>query len=74
MCVGAMFWAGARRVVFGLSADRLAQLAAPPGAEPSGFEITAAEIGGRCTPPMAFSGPQRQEEAAEAHLGFWTTS
>jgi tRNA(Arg) A34 adenosine deaminase TadA len=74
MCVGAMFWAGARRVVYGLSSHRLAKLAAPPGAEPSGFQITAAEIGERCTPPMMFSGPQRQDEAASAHLGFWTTS
>ena len=45
-----------------------------PGQEPSGFEITAAEIGGRCTPPMVFSGPEREDEAAEAHLGFWTSS
>ncbi len=74
MCVGALFWAGARRVVYGLSSDRLGRLAAPPGAEPFGFEITAAEIGGRCTPPMVFSGPQREDEAAEAHLGFWTSN
>jgi tRNA(Arg) A34 adenosine deaminase TadA len=74
MCVGAMFWAGARRVVYGLSSVRLGRLAAPPGTEPSGFEITAAEIGGRCTPPMMFSGPQREDEAAEAHLGFWTSN
>ena len=73
MCVGAMFWAGVRRVVYGLSSDRLGRLAAPPGTEPCGFEITAAEIGGRCTPPMIFSGPQREDEAAKAHLGFWTT-
>jgi len=74
MCVGAMFWAGARRVVYGLSSNRLGKLAAPPGETPSGFEITAAEIGGRCTPPMVFTGPQRQDEAARAHLDFWTPS
>ena len=74
MCVGAMFWAGARRVVYGLSSVRLGRLAALPGVEPSGFGITAAEIGGRCTPPMLFSGPQREDEAAEPHLGFWTSS
>ena len=74
MCVGAMFWAGARRVVYGLSSDRLGRVADPPGETPSGFEITAAEIGGRCTPPMIFSGPQREDEAARAHLDFWTPS
>lgn len=74
MCVGAMFWAGARRVVYGLSSDRLMRIATPPGAEPFGFRIAAAEIGERCTPPMFFSGPHREDEAAQAHLGFWTNS
>jgi tRNA(Arg) A34 adenosine deaminase TadA len=71
MCVGAMFWAGARRVVFGLSHARLSELAAPPGADPRGFTISAAEIGGRAMPPLTFSGPHREDEAAQAHLGFW---
>ena len=31
MCVGAMFWAGCRRVVYGLSKDHLAVLACSPG-------------------------------------------
>jgi len=74
MCVGAMFWAGARRVVFGLSHVRLSELAAPPGADPWGFIISAAEIGERAMPPMKFSGPHREDEAAQAHLGFWVTS
>jgi hypothetical protein len=69
-----MFWAGALRVVFGLSLDRLSELAAPPGAEPGGFTISAAEIGSRAAPPMTFSGPHREDEAAQAHLGFWVNS
>lgn len=71
MCVGAMFWAGVRDVVFGLSAARLRQLATQPGEEPVGFEITAIEIGARAMPPMVFRGPRREDEAAEAHLDFW---
>ena len=31
MCVGAMFWVGVRRVVFGLSSSRLTELATPLG-------------------------------------------
>jgi len=71
MCVGAMFWAGVRRVVYGLSTTRLMELATAPGDTPVGFTITAAEIGGAATPPMLFDGPNRQEEAAVAHIGFW---
>ncbi|MEA3511090.1 MAG: nucleoside deaminase [Actinomycetota bacterium] len=72
MCVGAMFWAGSRLVVYGLSHDRLSRLAAPPGVEPGGFMISAAEIGERAAPPMVFSGPHREDEAARVHHRFWT--
>lgn len=71
MCVGAMFWAGARHIVYGLSSDRLMTLAAAPGMDRLGFVITAPEIGGRATPAMHIVGPQREDEAAEAHVGFW---
>jgi tRNA(Arg) A34 adenosine deaminase TadA len=71
MCVAAMFWAGARRIVFGLSAARLTDLATPPGESPVGFTITAAEIGRAARPPMEIDGPHREDEAAEAHIGFW---
>jgi tRNA(Arg) A34 adenosine deaminase TadA len=71
MCVGAMFWAGVRRVVFGLSSARLMELATTPGDTPVGFTITAAEIGGAASPPMSFDGPHREDEAAIPHVGFW---
>jgi tRNA(Arg) A34 adenosine deaminase TadA len=71
MCVGALFWAGARHVVFGLSAARLKEVGSPPGAQPFGFAITASEIGRLASPQMTFDGPNRQEEAAAAHHGFW---
>lgn len=71
MCVGAMFWSGIRRVVFGLSSSRLNELTTAPGQQSVGFTITAAEIGGAADPPMVFDGPHRQDEAAAAHLGFW---
>lgn len=71
MCVGALFWAGARHVVFALSHSRLGELARPPGGDVSGFSISAAAIGAAATPPMTFDGPYREDNAARAHLGFW---
>jgi tRNA(Arg) A34 adenosine deaminase TadA len=73
MCVGAMFWAGARHVVFGLSAATLTELATAPGNAPMGFEITAPEIGRRATPPMHIEGPLHEAEAAQVHDGYWST-
>ena len=71
MCVGAMFWIGVRRVVFGLSSPRLTELATPLGLPTGGFTISAAEIGGAASPPIHFDGPHREDEAAIPHLGFW---
>ena len=71
MCVGAMFWAGARHVVFGMSAARLNELARRPDADEHGFHIGADELGGRATPPMTIEGPRREDEAATVHDGFW---
>jgi tRNA(Arg) A34 adenosine deaminase TadA len=71
MCVGAMFWAGARRVVYGLSSGRLTELATAPGAEPFAFTITAPEIGRAATPAMLFDGPRREDDASIVHLGYW---
>ena len=73
MCVGAMFWAGARHVVYGLSSVRLMELSTPPGGKPMGFTITAGQIGGGATPPMVFDGPRYEDEAATAHVGFWSS-
>jgi tRNA(Arg) A34 adenosine deaminase TadA len=72
MCVGALFWAGARHVVFGLSSSRLGELAARPDQDAHGFSITAAEIAAAATPRLTVDGPHREDEAAQAHAGFWT--
>jgi tRNA(Arg) A34 adenosine deaminase TadA len=71
MCVGALFWAGARNVVFGLSAARLNELTRHPGADAYGFEITASELGTRATPRCTVEGPRLEDQAAEVHAGFW---
>lgn len=71
MCVGAMFWAGVRSVAYALSHERLNELANPTDGPAFGFEIGAAEIGGKASPAMHFLGPEREEEAGLPHVGFW---
>jgi tRNA(Arg) A34 adenosine deaminase TadA len=71
MCVGALFWAGARHVVCGLSATRLNEVATAPHDAPFGFTITADSIGAATTRPMQFEGPFLQHEAEEVHVGYW---
>ena len=41
MCVGAMFWSGSHRAVFGLSSARLNEIATAPGQELFGFTVSA---------------------------------
>jgi tRNA(Arg) A34 adenosine deaminase TadA len=71
LCVGAMFWAGARHIVFGLSAARLNALSTEPGGTPYGFTITAAELAATTTSPMRVEGPFDEDAAADVHDGFW---
>lgn len=73
MCVGGMFWAGARSIVYGLSAARLNEIATPIGAQPFGFVITANELAMQAAPTMHVDGPNREDDAAVAHLGYWTS-
>lgn len=71
MCVGALFWAGARTVVYGLSHSALNDLARAPGAAAFGFTVGAEVIGGTASPPMTFTGPIREADAAEIHRSYW---
>jgi tRNA(Arg) A34 adenosine deaminase TadA len=71
MCVGALFWAGSRHVVHGLSSARLGEIATGPDGEDYGFSITAAEIAARATPYFRVDGPHREDDAAQVHEGFW---
>jgi tRNA(Arg) A34 adenosine deaminase TadA len=71
LCVGAMFWAGARHIVFGLAASTLNALSTEPGGTPYGFTITAAELAAATTSPMRVDGPHREGDASSVHTGFW---
>jgi tRNA(Arg) A34 adenosine deaminase TadA len=65
MCVGKMYWAGIRTVVYGLSSQELAVLAGPD------FLIPCRELFERAVEPVAVVGPMLADEARAVHVGFW---
>lgn len=68
MCTGAIFWAGIRTVVFGLSAARLNEQAGSVDTP----DIPCAEVFERSnTADFAVIGPILEEEALHSHIGFW---
>ena len=66
MCVGKMYWAGVRSLVYALPAEELATLAGRD------FLIPCAELFARAANHVAITGPLLLTEAREVHLGFWT--
>ena len=65
MCAGAIYWAGIRTVVFGGSAQALAQIAGP------GIDLSGHEIFASCHQEVEIVGPVQEELANEPHLQFW---
>jgi tRNA(Arg) A34 adenosine deaminase TadA len=65
MCVGKMYWAGIRSVVYALPAEELASLAGPD------FLIPCRELFGRAAQQVNVIGPLLPTEAREVHVGFW---
>ena len=68
MCVGKMYWAGIRSVVYALPAEELALLAGRD------FLIPCRELFDRATESVQIGGPLLLNEAREVHLGFWSSS
>jgi tRNA(Arg) A34 adenosine deaminase TadA len=70
MCAGAIYWSNIRRVVFGLSEQRLRALrnvSAATSALTIGCEAVLA-TGGH---PIAVFGSVLEDEAIKPHVGFW---
>ena len=65
MCVGKMYWAGIRSVVYALSVEELTALAG------GRFLIPCRELLARAAEPVRVVGPLLLDEAREVHLGFW---
>jgi len=72
MCAGAIYWSGIRKVVYGLSEDRLYMLT---GADRSSeaMRLPCRELFASCGRSIAVEGPALDAEAEEVHLGFWRT-
>jgi len=65
MCVGKMYWAGIRSVVYALSAQELATLAG------GSFLIPCRELFDRAADPVTVIGPMLLDDARDVHLGYW---
>ena len=65
MCVGKMYWAGIRTVVYALSSEELAKLAG------GSFLIPCRELFSRAAEIVTVTGPLLAKEAREVHLGYW---
>jgi tRNA(Arg) A34 adenosine deaminase TadA len=68
MCVGKMYWAGIRSIVYALPSDQLAALAARD------FVIPCRELFSRSRETVHVAGPVLIDEAREVHLGFWQSA
>jgi tRNA(Arg) A34 adenosine deaminase TadA len=66
MCVGKMYWAGVRSLVYALSAEELATLAGPD------FLVPCRDLFARATEAVTVIGPMLVAEARAVHVGFWT--
>ena|SRR5688572_27914087 len=65
MCVGKMYWAGIRSVVYGLSSEDLASMTG------GDFLIPCRELFERARQIVDVKGPLLSEEAEAVHIGFW---
>jgi tRNA(Arg) A34 adenosine deaminase TadA len=65
MCVGKMYWAGVRFVVYALSAEELAVLAGPD------FLVPCRDLFARAAEAVTVLGPMLVDEARAVHVGFW---
>jgi tRNA(Arg) A34 adenosine deaminase TadA len=65
MCVGKMYWAGIRSVVYGLSSEDLAIFAGPQ------FLVPCRDLFTRATEAVTVVGPILVDEAPAVHVGFW---
>ena len=65
MCVGKMYWAGIRAIVYGLPAEELAMLAGRD------FLMPCKDLLAHAIDPVRIVGPVLVDQAREVHLGFW---
>lgn len=69
MCAAAIFWGNVRRVVFGLSTERLNELVGEES--PEVFCLPCREVLAKGRKQIEVLGPVLEEEAVAVHEGFW---
>jgi tRNA(Arg) A34 adenosine deaminase TadA len=69
MCAGAAYWSGIGRIVYGLSARRLKAMTSP--GRPSSIDLSCRGVLARGARRIVVVGPLLEDEAVEAHRGFW---
>jgi len=69
MCSGAIFWGNVRRIVFGLSEERLYSLIDPASEEI--LYLPCRDIFEKGQKPIEVIGPILEDEAIKVHEGFW---
>ncbi len=71
MCAGAVYWSGISRVVYALSEERLLKLTGNHPENPT-LTLPCRQVFARGQRRVEVIGPALEDEAAAAHLGFWT--
>ena len=71
MCAGAVYWSGISRVVYALSEERLLAMTGNHPENPT-LSLPCREVFARGQRGIEVIGPLLEDEAAAAHLGFWT--
>jgi tRNA(Arg) A34 adenosine deaminase TadA len=66
MCVGKMYWAGIRSLVYALPTEELAKLAG------GSFLVPCRDLLSRAKERVAVVGPLLVNEARDVHVGYWT--
>jgi tRNA(Arg) A34 adenosine deaminase TadA len=69
MCTGAIFWGNVRRIVFGLSENRLYKIVGEGSDE--ALRMPCRELLSRGKKIFEVVGPSLEDEAAKVHEGFW---
>jgi tRNA(Arg) A34 adenosine deaminase TadA len=70
MCAGAAYWTGIDRVVYALSETRLLSLTGAHAENPT-LALPCREVFARGQRTVQVVGPLLEDEAAQAHAGFW---
>ncbi|WP_100814085.1 nucleoside deaminase [Microbacterium lacus] len=70
MCAGAAYWTGIDRVVYALSERRLLSLTGAHEENPT-LDLPCREVFARGQRTVQVVGPMLEDEAAQAHTGFW---